>query len=547
MRPLILILTLIAILPLAAAVTCEEFGPVGLGTTLEPEIDNIEYEVEFVELAGFRAEFEVEGESTGLLDIGDSFRTADGHLFTLDALDDEDTQALIRFLTVDPEETLLSDTVEDGAALSYTLEGDEHDLEVLGLSETEARFEIDGHQTGGMEEGDEYEFGDNLMLRLTTISWAAPTAEFTLCAAEGYAPDLAVQSFSIEPSSPSVGDEVRISFVIVNQGKATDISPSARVEWDDSGIPGEGWTLEDMRPGAEKGLEYTTIITKPGAYIAQLRLNDRTCSGCREESTLANNYRNRSVEVGYRDAPEGEAFLAARGSYWRFPDGSVFHLQTVLSSSVTFEITTAGHTVQRLFAKGEETRVGDALLRVEEIDTSSASARLIIDPEDTDVEWCVTAADCDDGYRTTIDSCEGNPPRCVHAQITACAGGDGYCPSGCTYDDDTDCARPNACQTASDCDDDDACTFDRCEGDPKECTHQRLAEGCSVGRDCYQVGQVTEGEYCATDLAMAQRKAEGEPCAEGYECESGVCGGDACVRPGFLKRILAWFAGLFGG
>ncbi len=45
--------------------------------------------------------------------------------------------------------------------------------------------------------------------------------------------------------------------------------------------------------------------------------------------------------------------------------------------------------------------------------------------------------DCDDLYPCTADSCSGG--TCSHVPVTACVNGDSCCPSGCTYQTDSDC------------------------------------------------------------------------------------------------------------
>jgi hypothetical protein len=125
--------------------------------------------------------------------------------------------------------------------------------------------------------------------------------------------------------------------------------------------------------------------------------------------------------------------------------------------------------------------------------------------------------------------------RCtVATQITACQGGDGCCPPGCSSVTDSDCApvcgnglleagercdrgitagKPGACDPS--CDDLDPCTADfssgTVEGCSRACTHVPITactggdrccpRGCGVAndRDCAGVcgdSQVAQGETC---------------------------------------------------
>ncbi len=96
---------------------------------------------------------------------------------------------------------------------------------------------------------------------------------------------------------------------------------------------------------------------------------------------------------------------------------------------------------------------------------------------------------------------------------------------------------------------------------PEPCT------GCTFGTNCLATGTQTGTKYCDASGEMLPLKANGEACAESYECfnqdcSDGTCGNaaageDAAVPPpppeqeekprGFFATIFGWFAGLFGG
>ncbi|MDO8428411.1 MAG: hypothetical protein Q7S92_04310 [Candidatus Diapherotrites archaeon] len=54
---------------------------------------------------------------------------------------------------------------------------------------------------------------------------------------------------------------------------------------------------------------------------------------------------------------------------------------------------------------------------------------------------CEEDTDCDDNNPATRDVCSGEPKTCGSTYITACAGGDEYCPEGCTTELDSDCGE----------------------------------------------------------------------------------------------------------
>ncbi|MES1158107.1 MAG: hypothetical protein ABUL67_03305 [Haliangium ochraceum] len=97
------------------------------------------------------------------------------------------------------------------------------------------------------------------------------------------------------------------------------------------------------------------------------------------------------------------------------------------------------------------------------------------------------AASCADADACTVDSARGNPESCSracsHARITACAGGDGCCPAGCSAQNDNDCSpecgdghvqATETCDPTSTCptscpSDGDSCTIDQLVGSAATC------------------------------------------------------------------------------
>jgi len=55
------------------------------------------------------------------------------------------------------------------------------------------------------------------------------------------------------------------------------------------------------------------------------------------------------------------------------------------------------------------------------------------------IDQCATNIDCNDNNVSTDDLCSGTPQLCSNILIASCINNDGYCPSGCTSDDDDDC------------------------------------------------------------------------------------------------------------
>lgn len=139
---------------------------------------------------------------------------------------------------------------------------------------------------------------------------------------------------------------------------------------------------------------------------------------------------------------------------------------------------------------------------------------------------CTEDTGCDDSNPCTMDSCESN--KCANSVVSECKSGDKCCPEGCLYENDTDCEFVGFCDDDSDCQDDNSCTIDRCEGTPLNCTHA-ASPGCSFEGLCYNVTDRAGDFYC-TGAGMKGQKNDLESCSQDYECktskcEQGLCGG----------------------
>lgn len=160
---------------------------------------------------------------------------------------------------------------------------------------------------------------------------------------------------------------------------------------------------------------------------------------------------------------------------------------------------------------------------------------------------CAAPAACE---RTVL---EGSPAacsaRCVPQAISACASGDGCCPSGCTNATDSECAPiercgngvldanetcdraipaglPGACPTA--CDDSEACTTDVLQGTVGSCTRAcgvTPVTRCVSGDGCCPTGCFSPAD---TECPLAPNPYIGRACAADSECGSGgFCGTEA--------------------
>jgi len=155
---------------------------------------------------------------------------------------------------------------------------------------------------------------------------------------------------------------------------------------------------------------------------------------------------------------------------------------------------------------------------------------------------CESDEDCTDETCENPGTCSAYcaPIYCIG--ITKCISGDGCCPTGCTYPDDTDCSE-DECDTSADCDDFDVCTTDLCSGEPRTCSYSAIIEcinsdgccpaGCSFSEDndCFEESLIAYYEFeegsgeTVTDSSGSGNTGTLEPDAgTGPQRVPGVCG-----------------------
>ncbi|GEM_PF-6753811 len=164
---------------------------------------------------------------------------------------------------------------------------------------------------------------------------------------------------------------------------------------------------------------------------------------------------------------------------------------------------------------------------------------------------CQSAAECDDGLLSTVDSCDESG-KCFSVRTTDCKTGDNFCPQGCFRKTDSDCLAE--CLQFSDCDDSDRTTADACVGIIKKCTNQKiLSEGieavaCESDSDCSS-DNVCRIASCGPDgLCRLENQKNGyykasfgEPvCGKSRECFGGECV-DSLENPlWILSSVFEW-------
>ncbi len=212
-------------------------------------------------------------------------------------------------------------------------------------------------------------------------------------------------------------------------------------------------------------------------------------------------------------------------------DISVGKCQPVTANNTTGNNTTSNNTTSNNTTSTTGAVCGDGVIDANETCDG-----------DCPTECASTAPDCQVGQLQGLS--ENCTATCVYSDISACAAGDGCCPSGCTPDNDDDCQAAcgngvldgdETCDfnimggagtcpiSAADCNDSNACTLDAPTGDAGTCSAQCINEPIVV---------CTNGDGCCPGACDVSTDSDcgpkvGQPCTADAQCpanQNGVLG-----------------------
>lgn len=135
---------------------------------------------------------------------------------------------------------------------------------------------------------------------------------------------------------------------------------------------------------------------------------------------------------------------------------------------------------------------------------------------------CREDYECEDKSNCTKDYCS-DKLECVNEEIGLCSTGDGCCSAKCDFRNDFDCKKEGQCLSNKECNDNDPCTEDKCNGN---CSHKSIG-GCLDAEKCVPLGTLKNETYCSND-GWQQRKENGVGCTKDYECLAGKCVANIC-------------------
>ncbi len=171
------------------------------------------------------------------------------------------------------------------------------------------------------------------------------------------------------------------------------------------------------------------------------------------------------------------------------------------------------------------------------LDETAQTVLCAIVPEKPLRDECSNATECDDADPTTRDECKGKPKKCVNTPITTCGNDDGFCPSGCVYENDNDCPSVDQCQSDFDCIDSNRFTKDVCSGTPKTC-HYSLKSCEELNESLCETFEVCTGSLlpttdrgaCCDIPCIKTETCEGVTCPPEQKCVRGNCIDKSCAE-----------------
>lgn len=166
-------------------------------------------------------------------------------------------------------------------------------------------------------------------------------------------------------------------------------------------------------------------------------------------------------------------------------------------------------------------------------DCGCSSAYTCIDNQciESRLNQCSNASECNDNNPCTADLCQGIPRKCSNILVSVCIDNDECCPEKCYYENDSDCPRNKTkfeCFSSRECTDSNVCTLDYCE--EGKCKHDK-EDGCDFNNTCMPIGsrQIISNvaSYCVTAGWQKQKKSS-QDCIENFECLSNACEQGKC-------------------
>lgn len=337
----------------------------------------------------------------------------------------------------------------------------------------------------------------------------------------------------------------------------------------DSDLASRGITQMDLKgtfqifkggnPVDEFELEKSNVVTQP---LENVDYAFQFLSG-EAERALLDIFRVKEIKDEIKlNYKEGffcdDAFITLVKSALVYPDPFsppvVFKLESVSGRGIaTSDLVTCNDCIEtlddlnNLLQKKKDSFTCEGLVpTIKEFSLEGGYVVLAFPPGSFEPDECSSDVECDDKRPSTEDSCAGTPKKCLNTPLTECRAGDDYCPQDCLYGTDADCGEPGRCVSNSDCNDNDPCSVDRCEGTPKKCVNERTQSGCNLDDDCVSTGTRTENRYCSPDKQFNEQQTTERACSNDYECVSNNCVNNQCMESNLIRRLINWLKNLLG-
>ncbi|MBD3249398.1 hypothetical protein GF336_05110 [Candidatus Woesearchaeota archaeon] len=484
--------------------------------------DGTDYEISLKEISNNKVKFEINGEVTSSLALGNSYMLADGEEFIAASVSTNSASFCINGAAgqVIEEESNCgktnSLTTGETKALKFP-NGAIYEIKIESISNNKAKLNINGEITSSKGTGESYMLADGEELIIASVSGNA--VSFCINGAAG--------EIIVEPSTK------KHYFVVDDTAPASDVQQLTKL-------------INELK---EQG------IISDGEY--ESKLNGEASRNDLEDRVTVFIYNGDAIIIVGSTSPSEDVILSIKISNVLKDEFDINPGATLLSSEITSDDLTEAMEVKAKCGKTNSLLEGETktieyvdgtVYEMELTSITNNKAKFTINGEVTSALSAGDSYMLSDGEEFILDTLSSSLGKfCIN-------GGSGEVISAPTVTGPTITptieptieVEPDECNTNADCDDNNACTSDLCSGTPKKCSHIDASLGCSSNGNCIPVGVRTDGMYCDIDRTMKSQVEETGSCNNNYECVSNVCVNSECISPSFLQKILNWFKNLFG-
>ena len=218
-------------------------------------------------------------------------------------------------------------------------------------------------------------------------------------------------------------------------------------------------------------------------------------------------------------------------------DGRTIKVQNIFEEGIIVSVDDSASEILRF---NETIKIKQVNLTINDIVVTPEEKYVDLEIKIINKFECKMDFECNDGDISTKDSCNISKNICKYEEITSCNNNDGYCPSKCSETSDNDCKL--FCDDDNDCDDNNPCTRDECDGDnlnPGKCEYNPITE-CTGSDDCCPEGcekNTNIFEFKDLDCNELNECNSDDSCNDDKTTTDDICFGDGVIIPKSCKFI----------